>query len=168
MRNYLGLLIFIGWTAFGSAEARSPGAEHTIRATVEGGVSGGELVREFNGRGNTQTLAFSVQGNWEIRWRIEGNEKFPALSHFQADLYDAATHRYLGVVAQHTGSGMGREHVGDGGRFFFKIRARNVDWSLEVVDVDEPWERLGLAPGDAEVMKFGILTGKDPAGESQS
>ena len=162
MRRFFGSMIVLGWLLSGNAAVLDTRSERRTGADDLGRVpSADEVVREFSGRASTQTLAFSVQGDWELRWHSEGNELFPYLSHFRADLYDAQTHEFIGMVAKESGSSWGRKRVGDGGRFYLKIRARNVNWSIKVIDAEEPWAQLGLAPNDAEVSKFSIITNSD-------
>ena len=162
MRRVIGSMIVLGWLTAGNAAV--PDAQSERRTGADGfgrDPLADEVVREFSGRASTQTLAFSVQGDWELRWHTEGNEQFPYLSHFRADLYDAKTHEFIGMVAQESGSSSGRERVGDGGRFYLKVRARNVNWSIEVVDVEEPWAQVGLVPKDAEISTLSLITNSD-------
>ena len=101
-----------------------------------------KTVASFSGFGNDYNLSFSVRGAWELRWRVEGDKNFPTFSQFNVHLHDSATSRFLGIAAQKTGSGRGVRYIGDGGRFYLHVLARNVRWHIDIVDVEEPWANI--------------------------
>lgn len=120
-----------------------------------------KTVADFDGTDDSGNLTFSVVGAWELRWQVEGDKSFPALSHFDVHLHNAATGRFLGVVAQATGSGSGTRRMADGGRFNFRVSGSDVRWRLEVVDLEEPWATISEFEDAEEVSRTRVIILED-------
>ncbi len=126
-----------------------------------------EPVQTFRGSSNDYNLGFSVDGHWELHWKTEGNKDFPSFSQFEVRLEDAITGRFLGVVAQKTGSGQGVRYITDGGRFFVNVLAKNVRWKIDIVDVKEPWAKVPELQGTEEEYRMNVIvTDKNDAAKS--
>ena len=103
------------------------------------------LVKQFAGSGDQRTLGFSVGGSWELRWRAEPMTQFDRLGGFRAEIYDVATNRLLGSIGDNARDGSGIERIARDGRFYLRIISRNVNWEIDVVDIEDPWVTVGYS-----------------------
>jgi hypothetical protein len=101
------------------------------------------LIRQFVGSGDRRTLGFSVGGSWELRWRAQPMTQFDRLGGFRAEIYDVATNRLLGSIGDNARNGSGTERVSQDGRFYLKVTSRNVNWEIDIVDIEDPWLTAG-------------------------
>jgi len=125
------------------------------------------IVKTFQGRGDDYNLGFSVDGHWELRWQVEGNQDFPSFSQFEVRLEDALTGQFLGVAAQNTGSGQGVRYINEGGRYLVHVLAKNARWKLDVVDVEEPWAKVPDLQDTEEEYRMKVIV-TDEAGDPKS
>ena len=56
----------------------------------------GDLVREFKGKGNTTTPAFTVESPWILDWRLDSDYEMKIA--LDIVLVDATTGRFVGGV----------------------------------------------------------------------
>lgn len=118
-------------------------------------------VATFSGQDSEHGLSFRVKGAWELHWQVQGNETFPSVSYFEVHLHDALSGRFLGVVAQKTGSGAGIRYLSEGGRFHLDVLGRNVRWKIKVVDAKEPWAAVPGLEEAEEAYRMNLLVRDD-------
>lgn len=108
-----------------------------------------------SGREPVLTSDFEAQAPWLVSWRTRYDNLSPALGHFEADLYDAATDQFLGVIVRWYGTGSGSMLIEQSGRFRFRVQGTSDSWTLQVQPLDsQQAERLKSA---AEVARFAPL-----------
>lgn len=105
-----------------------------VSSGIASAVTEDEVIAEFDGRGDSYNLFFSVDGPWRVRWEIEATGSFPS---FELRLTDAGTGRPLGVVVQTSESESKRRTFEYPGRFHFDVLARDVRWEVTVMKVPQ-------------------------------
>jgi len=93
-----------------------------------------EVIAEFDGRGDSYNLFFSVDGPWRVRWDTEATGSFPS---FELRLTDAGAGRPLGVLVQTSESESKRRTFEYPGRFHFDVQARDVRWEVTVTKIPQ-------------------------------
>ena len=89
-----------------------------------------QLVKEFTGSRSTNTAEFDVQAPWIVDWRVTGElSKVVAVD---IALINAATGAYEGKVLQTKSPGNGVMMFSESGRFYFRVDATLMNWTLKV------------------------------------
>ena len=89
-----------------------------------------ELVAEFQGTGNQNTMAFEVKAPWILDWRI--NSDYNKMVSFDLDLVDGTTGVLEGNILRAKALGNGVRMFNTDGKFRFRINASFVRWHLKV------------------------------------
>ncbi len=92
-----------------------------------------QLIQEFSGSGTTNTAEFEVQAPWILDWRVGGEES--RVVAVDISLIDANTGAYEGKVLQTKNPGNGVRLFNEGGRYYFRIDATLMDWTLKVIQL---------------------------------
>ena len=99
-----------------------------------------ELIAEFKGTGNQNTVEFRVNAPWIIDWRI--NSDYNKMVSFDLDLVDGQTGVLQGVVVRAKALGNGVRMFNTSGRYRLRINASFIRWHLKIKE---------LTPAEAEL-----------------
>jgi hypothetical protein len=94
-----------------------------------------ELVTEFKGSRSTSTLEFEVKAPWIMDWRLSGDGN--QVSAVDVSLFDAGTGVHEGMVLRRKMPGNGVRMFDQSGRFYFRIDATLMEWTLKVIQLTE-------------------------------
>jgi hypothetical protein len=94
-----------------------------------------ELVTEFKGSRSTSTLEFEVKAPWIMDWRLTGDGN--QVSAVDVSLFDAGTGVHEGMVLRRKMPGNGVRMFDQSGRFYFRIDATLMEWTLKVIQLTE-------------------------------
>jgi hypothetical protein len=94
-----------------------------------------ELIKEFKGSRSTHTLEFEVQAPWIMDWRLSGDGN--QVSAVDVSLFNAGTGIHEGVVLRSKMPGNGVRMFDKSGRFYFRVDATLMDWTLKVIQLTE-------------------------------
>ena len=108
--------------------------------TFAGAVAAEELIAEFQGTGNQNTVAFEVQAPWILDWRI--NSDYNKMVSFDLDLVDGTTGVLEGNILRAKALGNGVRMFNTSGKYRFRINASFIRWHLKVIK---------LTPEEAEL-----------------
>ena len=89
-----------------------------------------ELVAEFQGTGNQNTVAFEVEAPWILDWRI--NSDYNKMVSFDLDLVDGTTGMLEGNILRAKALGNGVRMFDSSGKFRLRINASFVRWHLKI------------------------------------
>ena len=89
-----------------------------------------QLVRQFQGSGNTTTATFSVESPWIIDWRLDGD--YDSLVALDITLIDARSGRYVGRVLNIKRKGNGVRMFRTSGRFQLRISSTLARWTVKI------------------------------------
>jgi hypothetical protein len=104
-------------------------------ASLPATVAAEELVTEFKGSRSTNTLEFEVQAPWILDWRVTGDPS--TVTAVDVALFNASTGEHLGTVVRQKTPGNGVRMFDQSGRFYFRVDATLLDWTLKVVQLTE-------------------------------
>ena len=107
---------------------------------IAGNVTAEELIAEFQGTGNQNTMSFEVAAPWILDWRI--NSDYDKMISFDLDLVDGTTGVLEGNILQAKALGNGVRMFNTSGRYRFRINASFIRWHLKVIK---------LTPEEAEL-----------------
>ena len=94
-----------------------------------------QLVRQFQGNGNTTTASFSVESPWIIDWRLDGD--YDSLVALDITLVDARSGRYIGRVLNIKRRGNGVRMFHTSGRYQLRISSTLANWTLKIEQLTE-------------------------------
>jgi len=89
-----------------------------------------QLVKEFSGSRSTNTAEFEAQAPWIVDWRVTG--ELSEVVAVDVSLINAATGAYEGKVLQTKSPGNGVMLFSESGRFYFRVDATLMNWTLKV------------------------------------
>jgi len=89
-----------------------------------------QLVAEFQGSGNQNTMSFEVKAPWILDWRI--NSDYNKMVSFDLDLVDGTTGVLEGNILRAKALGNGVRMFNTSGKYRFRINASFVRWHLKV------------------------------------
>lgn len=92
-----------------------------------------ELIQEFKGSRSTTTLEFEVKAPWIMDWRISGDGS--QVTAVDVSLFNAATGIHEGMVLRRKMPGNGVRLFEKSGRFFFRVDATLLEWTLKVIQL---------------------------------
>lgn len=103
-------------------------------------ASAGELVREFQGTGNTLTPAFTVESPWILDWRLDSDYEMKIA--LDIVLIDARTGKFIGGVKSgsrnnvtYRSNGVRLFHTG--GRYQLRISSSLARWRIKIEQLTE-------------------------------
>lgn len=99
------------------------------------GAQAEELIKEFKGSRSTTTLEFEVQAPWIIDWRVSGDPS--EVTAVDISMFNAATGAHEGVVLRKKSAGNGVRLMDQSGRFYFRVDAALLDWTLKVIQLTD-------------------------------
>ena len=99
-----------------------------------------ELIAEYQGTGNQNTMAFEVEAPWILDWRI--NSDYNKMVSFDLDLVDGMTGVLEGNILRAKALGNGVRMFNTSGKYRFRINASFIRWHLKVIQ---------LTPEEAEL-----------------
>ncbi len=99
-----------------------------------------ELIAEYQGTGNQNTMAFEVEAPWILDWRI--NSDYNKMVSFDLDLVDGTTGVLEGNILRAKALGNGVRMFNSSGKYRFRINASFIRWHLKVIQ---------LTPEEAEL-----------------
>ena len=94
-----------------------------------------ELVQEFKGSRSTTTLEFEVQSPWILDWRLTGDPS--EVTAVGVSLFNAVTGVHEGMVVKQKIPGNGVRLIDQSGRFYFRVDATLLNWTLKVIQLTE-------------------------------
>jgi hypothetical protein len=94
-----------------------------------------ELIQQFKGSRSTTTPEFEVKAPWIMDWRISGDGS--QVSAVDVSLFNAVTGIHEGMVLRSKIPGNGVRLFDESGRFYFRIDATLMDWTLKVIQLTE-------------------------------
>ena len=97
---------------------------------IAGNAAAEELIAEFQGSGNQNTMAFEVEAPWILDWRI--NSDYDKMISFDLDLVDGTTGVLEGNILRAKALGNGVRMFNTSGRYRFRINASFIRWHLKV------------------------------------
>ncbi len=103
-------------------------------------AEGGQLVREFNGTGNTTTASFTVESPWILDWRLDSDYEMKIA--LDIVLVDAQTGRFVGGVKSGSRNNVTNRSNGvrlfkTGGRYKLRISSSLARWSIKIEQLTE-------------------------------
>jgi len=96
-------------------------------------VQAEELVKEFRGSRDTNTLEFEVQDPWLLDWRVSGDAS--DIAAVDVSLFAAGTDIHEGVVLRTKYPGNGVRLMNQSGRFYFRVDVTALEWTLKVIQL---------------------------------
>jgi len=99
-----------------------------------------ELVRQFSGERSTNTVEFDVEAPWIVDWRVSGEISRDVA--VDVVLFNAKTGAYEGRVLHTKSPGNGVRMFEESGRYYFRIDATLMNWSLKVIQLTEDEAKL--------------------------
>ena len=105
-----------------------------------GNIAAEELIAEFQGTGNQNTVTFEVEAPWILDWRI--NSDYNKMVSFDLDLVDGTTGVLEGNILRAKALGNGVRMFDTSGKYRFRINASFIRWHLKVIQ---------LTPEEAEL-----------------
>jgi len=94
-----------------------------------------ELVRQFSGERSTNTVEFDVEAPWIVDWRVSGEISRDVA--VDVVMFNATTGAYEGRVLHTKSPGNGVRMFEESGRYYFRIDATLMNWSLRVFELTE-------------------------------
>ncbi len=107
-----------------------------------------QLVRTFSGERTGTTAEFEVKAPWIMDWRTTGD--YSKVAAVDVSLFNAKTGIHEGTALRTKVSGNGVRLFEQSGRFYFRVDATLMGWTLKVIQ---------LTPEEAEQYK---PVSKDP------
>jgi len=99
-----------------------------------------QLVKEFTGNRSMNTAEFEVQAPWIVDWRVTGElSKVVAVD---VSLINATTGAYEGRVIQTKTAGNGVKLFNESGRYYFRVDATMMGWTLKVKQLTKEEAKL--------------------------
>ena len=103
-------------------------------------ASAGDLVREFQGTGNTLTPAFTVESPWILDWRLDSDYEMKIA--LDIVLVDARTGKFVGGVKSGSRNNVTSRSNGvrlfhTGGRYQLRISSSLARWRIKIEQLTE-------------------------------
>ncbi len=133
------------WTIFHAGKYLALGL---LLASAAMTVQAEQLVRTFSGERTGTTGEFEVKAPWIMDWRTTGD--YSKVAAVDVSLFNATTGVHEGTALRTKVSGNGVRLFEQSGRFYFRVDATLMDWTLKVIQ---------LTPEEAEQYK---PVSKDP------
>jgi len=92
-----------------------------------------ELIAEFRGSGNRNTMSFEVEAPWILDWRI--NSDYDKMISFDLDLVDGTTGVLEGNILRAKSLGNGVRMFNTSGKYRFRVNASFIRWHLKVIEL---------------------------------
>jgi hypothetical protein len=92
-----------------------------------------EMIAEFQGSGNRQTVEFTVKAPWILDWRI--NSDYNKMVSFDLDLVDGTSGVLVGNILRAKALGNGVRMFNTSGKYRFRINASFIRWHLKVKEL---------------------------------
>ena len=99
-----------------------------------------ELVREFKGSRSTNTLEFDVRAPWIMDWRVTGEHSDDIA--VDIALINANTGAFEGTALKTKDPGNGVRLFDLSGRFYFRVDATFMNWTLKIIQLTEEEAKL--------------------------
>ena len=91
------------------------------------------LIAEFQGSGNRNTMSFEVEAPWILDWRI--NSDYDKMISFDLDLVDGTTGVLEGNILRAKALGNGVRMFNTSGKYRFRVNASFIRWHLKVIEL---------------------------------
>ena len=106
-----------------------------------------ELVREFNGEGDTTTAAFTVESPWLIDWHLQSpkwqtDSRPSRFSAMEITLIEAQSGRHVGRVKWTQSVGNGLRMFNTSGRYRLKITTTHARWKIRIEQLTDEEAKL--------------------------
>ena len=99
-----------------------------------------QLIREFKGGRSTNTLEFDVRAPWIMDWRVTGDLSEEVA--VDVALINANTGAFEGTALKTKAAGNGVRLFDQSGRFYFRVDALFMNWTLKVIQLTEEEAKL--------------------------
>jgi len=99
-----------------------------------------ELIKGFKGSRSTNTLEFDVRAPWIMDWRVTGEHSEDIA--VDVALMNANTGAFEGTAFKTKNPGNGVRMFDQSGRFYFRVDALFMNWTLKVIQLSQ--EEAGL------------------------
>lgn len=94
-----------------------------------------ELITQFSGSRSSDTAEFDVRAPWIVDWRVSG--ELSRVVAVDVSLFNAGTGAYEGKVLQTKTAGNGVRLFNDSGRYYFRVDAMMMNWTLKVIQLSK-------------------------------
>lgn len=94
-----------------------------------------ELITQFSGSSSSNTAEFDVRAPWIVDWRVSG--ELSRVVAVEVALFNSATGAYEGMVLKTKTAGNGVRLFNDSGRYYFRVNASMMNWSLKVIQLSK-------------------------------
>ena len=99
-----------------------------------------QLIKEFQGTGNTTTAMFTVEAPWLLDWRLDADyETLPALA---LTLVEAHGGRHVGRVLHTKRKGNGLKKFEEGGTYQLRVSSTLARWRIKIIQITEEESEL--------------------------
>jgi len=99
-----------------------------------------QVIAKFSGSRSTNTAEFDVQAPWIVDWRVTG--ELSEVVAVEVSLVNAATGAYDGRVIQTKTAGNGVKLFNQSGRYYLRVDATMMNWSLKVIQLTKEEAKL--------------------------
>ena len=93
-------------------------------------VGAEQLVKEFQGTGNTTTAMFTVEAPWLLDWRLDGD--YDQLVGLEITLVEARQSRHVGRVLYTKRRGNGVKMFNTAGLYQLRISSTLARWTVRI------------------------------------
>ena len=94
-----------------------------------------QLVKEFQGTGNTTTAVFTVEAPWLLDWRLDAD--YEQLVALDITLVEARGQRHVGRVLHTKRKGNGLKKFEEGGTYQLRISSTLARWRIKIIQLSE-------------------------------
>lgn len=107
----------------------------SLLCSVAPAVNAEELITQFSGSRDSNTAEFDVRAPWIVDWRVSG--ELSRVVAVEVALFNAGSGAYEGMVLQTKTAGNGVRLFNDSGRYYFRVNASMMNWSLKVIQLSK-------------------------------
>ena len=99
-----------------------------------------QVVKEFQGTGNTTTAMFTVEAPWLLDWRLDAD--YEQLTALDITLVEAHGGRHVGRVLHTKRKGNGLKKFEDGGTYQLRISSTLARWRIKIIQISKEESEL--------------------------
>ncbi len=103
-------------------------------------VGAEQVVKEFQGTGNTTTAMFTVEAPWLLDWRLDAD--YEQLTALDITLVEAHGGRHVGRVLHTKRKGNGLKKFEDGGTYQLRISSTLARWRIKIIQISKEESEL--------------------------
>ena len=99
-----------------------------------------QLIKEFQGTGNTTTAMFTVEAPWLLDWRLDAD--YETLTALDITLVKAHGGRHVGRVLHTKRKGNGLKKFEEGGTYQLRVSSTLARWRIKIIQITEEESEL--------------------------